>query len=192
MTKAAIITVMIMIFSVAVYGQGNKISGFVEFQTNTNASGTTPQINLSVERPVTKKVKLWGYATSTVASKGRYSEAYGGLAYSPKPWIELAAGVGAENPRNLRLGGYVWTGKGRVSNLLILEGKGSGFWYKDIANYSVGKGVKVGIKAQRFKGAGPDVEYEIPHTPLRAWGAVLFSGDHGPVAQFGLRYSFKF
>jgi len=186
MTKTAISTITVLILlSVAVSGQDKKISGFVEMQTTQASSRTETKVKLFLERALTKKVGLFGYGEG---SKD-YSEAYGGLTYSPKSWIQLAGGAGAESPRNFRLGGYVWTGRGRYSNLLFAEGLGSGWWYKDIAQVAVSKNAKVGMRLQRFKGIGPDAQYDIPHTPLRVWAGVMF-GDHKPVTQFGLRWKF--
>jgi hypothetical protein len=190
-TISIIVFVTILFSAVVVCGQDKKTTGFAELQTTTTSTGTVPQFALSLERPVTKKVGVFFYGLKT---KG-YSEAYAGLTYSPKPWIELAAGLGAEGPRHVRAGGYVWTRltrDGKLTNLFIPECKGSGFWYKNTTNFAVTKNVKVGVREQRFKGAGPEAEYDIPHTPLRVWTTVFFSPDHSPVAQFGLRWKLKF
>jgi hypothetical protein len=186
MAKTALITIVVMILLPgAVYGQDKKISGFVELQTTSESSGTKPQLKLSLERPLTKRVGLFGYGQ---LGKG-YSEAYGGLTYSLKPGVQVAGGAGAESSRNFRLGGYVSIKHKQYSNQFFAEGLGSGWWYKDTAHIEVSKNTKVGLRIQRFKGIGPDAQYGIPGTPLKVWTAVMF-GDHKPVAQFGLRWSF--
>jgi hypothetical protein len=187
-TKTAMIAAIAIILfsSVAVLGQEKKLTGFAEIQTTTAKGKTVPQFNLWLQRPITKKVGLFFYG---LESRG-YSEAYAGLTYAPKSWIEGGLGAGAENPRNFRWGGYIWTGKHGLVNLLILEGKGSGNWYKNTATYAVSKNAQLGVRSQSFKGTGPYGEVSVPSSPVQVWISVLFGPDHSPVTQIGLRWKF--
>lgn len=99
-----------------------------------------------------------------------YAEGYGGLAYSPKPWVEVGASVGMETADSpWRIAGSVWMGKEPVSLLAIYENGGSGYWYKVTATVAARKWLTVGLLAKRFGGVGPIVQISIPGTPIKAY-----------------------
>ncbi|TSA44758.1 hypothetical protein D4R52_03720 [bacterium] len=119
-----------------------------------------------------------------------YSQAYGGFTYSPKPWIQFAAGPGLEQAKNpARVGGYVWIGGKGNSLLLIAEYGGSGMWGKFEYNRKIGKYIGIGAMSERFKGTGPRVQVSISRTPITIWGAPLvYKGS--AVGLLGIRVSF--
>jgi hypothetical protein len=120
-----------------------------------------------------------------------YGQAYAGITYSPKTFVQLALGAGLEqDARPARVGSYVWLGKGKSSVLGVFEDGGSGFFYKVEANYQAVSRFGVGILSDRFRGHGPKAEFLVPHTPVKVWLASLWKdGSVSPL--LGIRWSFK-
>ncbi|MDP2934133.1 MAG: hypothetical protein Q8N81_08515, partial [bacterium] len=115
-------------------------------------------------------------------------EAYGGLTYSPKPWVQVAAGAGVEEAKNPgRIGGFVWMGNSKSSILFVPEYGGSGFWWKLEANRKITKVIGAGFITERYKGSGPRVEFRIPKVPVTIWAAPMFEA-HRTNALFGIRW----
>ena len=133
------------------------------------------QVTTRIDGLITKSFnQKFGGFTWFQVQKG-YSEAYGGITYSPKPWLQLAVGPGIEEAESpARVGGFVWLGKGKSSVLFVPEYGGSGFWWKLEANHEIGKVFGVGFLTERFKGSGPRFEVNVPRTPLKLWAAPLF------------------
>jgi len=190
MMVLATLTLMWAVVSVSAQ-ETSKISGFLESQTNfENGRGeTSTGVNALVNVALTKKTGLYVFAQT---SKG-YSQVYAGPTYSPKPWIQFGTGVGVEQAKHpFRAGGFVWVGKGKVSNLLIVEKgatKGSG-WYKDILNVQVADRVGVGVISQRFLGTGLYGQVKLSKHFL-LWGAPTYDfASHKMKGTIGLRYNF--
>ncbi|OGE77901.1 MAG: hypothetical protein A2751_02550 [Candidatus Doudnabacteria bacterium RIFCSPHIGHO2_01_FULL_46_14] len=117
-----------------------------------------------------------------------YAQAYGGLTWSPKPWVQFAGGPGLEQAKkSARVGGYVWLGKGKTAFLFVPEYGGSGFWAKAEFNQSVGKRFGIGAISERYKGTGPKAEVNI--SKLKFWGAPLWQ-DGKINGLVGVRYKF--
>ena len=160
---------------------------WVEQRTFVSEGQATPRIDGLLTQGI--KGKLGAFTWFQVQSG--YSQAYGGLTYSPKPWLELAVGPGLEQAKNpARVGGFVWIGNRQASVLFIPEYGGSGFWCKVEANYQLTKKVGVGLLSERFKGTGPRLESAIRHLPIKVWAAPLFE-KHRVNGLFGIRYVFK-
>ncbi len=117
-----------------------------------------------------------------------YSQAYAGLTYAPKPWIQVAIGPGLEEDKHpMRIGSYVWMGKGKVSTLVAFEDGGSGFWWKSESNYQATKNFGLGHLYEHGKGSGPKVEFSIPHTRAKLW--LVPSINRGVQPLFGVRWN---
>ncbi len=118
-----------------------------------------------------------------------YSEGYLMATYSPKTWLTVSAGAGLEQAPGLwRIGGFVWTGKGRFSNFLALEHGASGPWAKNVANFQISANLGVGVTYERFKGVGSHMQWGISKR-LQLHGR-LYLGSSTPKAQITLRYIF--
>jgi hypothetical protein len=160
---------------------------WVEQRTFVSSGVVTPRIDGLVTESFSGKLGAFAWFQT---QKG-YSEGYGGITYSPKPWIQLAGGAGIEeNVSPARVGGFVWAGGGKISLLFIPEYGGSGFWWKAEVNRKVNKSVGVGLITERYKGTGLRVEYKIPRTPLLLWGAPMFEKSRVNAA-FAIRWVIK-
>jgi hypothetical protein len=160
---------------------------WVEQRTFVSSGSATPRIDGLLTSSLSEKFGgfIW------FQTQKDYSESYGGLTYSPKPWLQLASGVGIEEAKNpARAGGFVWMGDSKTSALFIPEFGGSGFWWKAEVNRKVNKSVGVGLVTERYKGTGLRVEYKIPRTPLLLWGAPMFEKSRVNAA-FAIRWVIK-
>ncbi|QQS23285.1 hypothetical protein IPM19_01830 [bacterium] len=132
------------------------------------------------------KTKLGAYCWGQT-SEG-YSQVYCGPTYSFSKGVQVGVAVGAETVKNsLRKAGFIWTGKGRFANLLVVESGGSGHWYRNQASYQASKAVSLSITSQRFSGTGPRVDVTLPKTSLSVGGEYHFATQ---TSRFGVRYSF--
>ena len=133
--------------------------------------------------------KFGGFTWFQVASG--YAQTYGGVLYSPRPWLQLAAGAGLEQAKNpARTGGYIWIGGKGNSLLLVGEYGGSGLWGKFEYNRKIGKNFGIGAMSERFKGTGPRFEVSIPRTPIAIWGApMIYKGS--PTGLLGIRVNLE-
>ncbi len=98
-----------------------------------------------------------------------YAQIYGGPTWTPKPYVSVGVGPGIEKSGdkvNLRIGGYVYVGKGPISNVTLFEFLGSGPWYKNQTAFDAGKGVTLSLVNQRYAGTGPEIEFRIPKTSI--------------------------
>ena len=171
----------ILLFIPAVYAQN-----WVEERAFFSKSEATPRIDGLFTKGFGKKVD--GFVWFQVAQN--YSQAYGGILYTPKQWIQIAAGAGLEQAGNPgRIGGYIWVGKKRSSLLLIGEYGGSGLWGKLEYNYKINNMVGLGAISERFKGTGPRIQISIPHTPMTIWGSAMIYKS-APTALLGIRVGF--
>ena len=158
---------------------------WVEQRTFVSGGQAAPRIDGLVSQTI--KGKFGGFVW--FQTEKNYSQAYGGITYSPKLWIQLAAGPGIEQDKKpLRVGGFVWLGSGKDSLLFIPEYGGSGFWWKLETNRKVNKSIGLGLLTERYKGTGPRVEYKIPKTKATVWVAPMFE-RHRANALIGIRWS---
>ena len=172
--------VLAVLFTTHLFGQT-----YLEQRTFVSEGRAVARVNGLVTGNITKK--LGGFTWFQV-QKG-YSEAYGGPTYSPKPWLQLAIGVGIEEAKNpLRSGGFVWLGNSKSSVLFIPEYGGSGFWWKLEANHKLTKSFGVGFLTERFKGSGLRFEVNVPHTPLKLWAAPMSEKERTNLL-FGIRWN---
>lgn len=162
---------------------------WVEGQTLLMRGGVEPRAQVYAAQRLTERFGVFGFAQAGE----RYAQFYAGPTFSPAPRLKLGIGAGAENADDpLRLGGFLWAGNEAHSLLLAWENGGSGFWYKAEFNKAVTPAVGAGFLVERSAGAGPRVEWNIPKTPLQAWGAApLFEWETGEIKMlFGLRVKF--
>lgn len=143
---------------------------WVEERTYVSGGVATPRIDGLLTKTI--KGELGGFCW--FQTQATYSQAYCGPTYSPKPWIQLALGLGIETDKHpVRVGSYVWLGKAKLSGLAAFEDGGSGFWYKVETNYQIRKALGIGILSERYRGTGPKIEFSVPHTTLKLWVAPL-------------------
>lgn len=155
----------VIIFSFSLLGQN-----WVE--TQVAVKGTTATVTgLGLfTKPANEK---WG-TFAWVQVRSDYTQAYAGATYKPKPWLQLALGVGAEQDKNpFRIGSYAYFGKGGISSLAVFETGGSGFWYKVETNYKIKSGLGIGTLSNHYRGHGPRLEYVIPHSRALLWFSPL-------------------
>lgn len=171
--RAGVVLRILVLVTSMFIGTLKTVSGqsWVGQRTFISNGQSTPRINGLITGTFTKRVGgfVWFQTQKT------YSETYGGITYSPKPWLQFALGSGIEQDKNpARVGGYVWIGNAKNSMLFVPEYGGSGFWWKLESNRKVNKSIGLGVLVERFKGAGPRVEFYIPKTRLVVWVAPMF------------------
>lgn len=177
-----LIILVVLLLVRAAYGQN-----WVEERTYVAGGMATPRIDGLLATPI--KSQMGGFIWFQVQQG--YSQAYGGLTYAPKSWLQVALGGGLEQDKHpARIGSYVWMGKAKISGLAVFEDGGSGFWYKVESNYQATPKLGIGMLSERYHGSGPKIEFSVPHTALKLWCAPLASGTSlRPV--FGVRWSLK-
>lgn len=159
--------------------------GWVEGQAYLDSRAGTQRVNGFFVKPVSKE---WGSFVWFQVQQS-YSQAYAGVTYSPKPWLQLALGTGIEQDKNpLRIGSYLYVSKKNLSGLAVFETGGSGFWYKIETNYQIKRFFGVGILSDHYRGHGPKFEILIPCSRLTLWAAPLVV--HNSVSPvLGLRWT---
>lgn len=120
-----------------------------------------------------------------------YADALVGPAFSPAPWLTLAAGAGIEQAEDgaWRIGGMIWAGKPfRYTTVTFLETGASGFWGRTELTWYPARWAGVGVLGDLLLGVGPRVEFNVPGVPAKLWGASLYdwSADR-PTGAIGLR-----
>ncbi len=164
----------------AAYGQN-----WVEQQTYVSGARATLRIDGLFTSSAKRKVGSFVWMQVQQA----YSQAYAGVTYSPKPFVQLALGAGLESDKHpARIGSYLWLGKGKVSGLGVFEDGGSGFWYKVETNYQATPKLGIGTLSERFRGHGLKLEVLLPRTPVKLWFAPLIK-DRSVRPLFGLRWN---
>ena len=84
-----------------------------------------------------------------------WSQAYAGPTYSPCPEIQLGVGLGLESDTDeIRKGGFLWAGQGKLSLLALYEEGGSGSWHKHWLMYQVNEDWSIGVVDRSFYGEG--------------------------------------
>lgn len=162
----------------------NSLHGYVEVETEVANAKATPQIKTYLTFAGKSKTGLYCWAQTSRT----YSQVYCGPTYSPKSWLQVGGAVGVETAKNpFRSAAFVWIGKGKFSNLLVVEKGGSGSWYRNLASFQVQKNFTLSVSTQRFSGTGPRADFSIPKTNFSVGGEYHFSTQ---TARFGVRYSF--
>lgn len=173
--------------SISVYGQDttstNSLGGTVMVENTITDGKISPQIKANVTYG--GKGKIGGYCW--IQSSRSYSQVYCGPTIQPKGWIQVGVAMGFETGKKPFKGaGFIWVGKGKFSNLLVLE-KGSGeLWYRNQAGYKLNKILTLSVASQRYQGTGPRMDFAIPKTRLTVGGEYLSTRT----AKFGVAYSF--
>lgn len=177
-----ILVLLIAIFQAKGQTLGN-LHGNVEQENQISNGMLTPQVKSYLSYDFTKKVGAYCWLQT---SKG-YSQIYCGPTFSPKGFIQVGVAMGAQTgKKTLRIGSFVWVGKGKFSNTFILETSG-GNWCRNLTGYKASKTFTLTLVGERYKGFGPRLDVQIPKTKLSVGGEVFPSSR---VARFGFRYSF--
>lgn len=185
--KTIILIVFATLCSGIVYGQdsaqANSLHGTLEQENTVSGGKVTPQ--LKVYATYGGKTKTGAYCWIQISKP--YSQFYCGPTFQLKNWIQVGVALGLETGKKpVKGAGFVWAGKGRFSNLLVLE-KGSTFWYRNQGSFKANKVLTVSVASQRYEGTGPRIDLAIPKTRLTVGGEYLFSTQ---TAKFGLKYDF--
>ncbi len=168
--KNAVLTLALFLVPVMASAQT-----WVEIRTYTAEGATTPRLDAWLSGSIADKLGSFGW----LQADQTYAEAYAGLTFSPKNWLQFGAGAGIEQaPRPARFGSFLWAGNQRQSGLAIFEQGGSGPWWKAEYNYQLYAQLGVGLITERFKGSGIRLQVSLPKTPLTLWGAPLLHNGH--------------
>ncbi|NCN99611.1 hypothetical protein GW920_00565 [Candidatus Falkowbacteria bacterium] len=150
--KKSIIFILLLVSSVSFA----QVSVFTKYSDGKLA----PCATIFGTKPINDKVSFTYFAL--VSEK--WAETMLGVAYSPISWAQIGLNCGFEqNPALFRVGGSIWLGKGKTSFLTLLE-KGDGqdnYWYKSTLAYKATSSLSLGVRAWRFNGVGPLVEYKV-------------------------------
>ncbi len=184
--KIIIVIVFAIIFVAPIYGQDsvskNAFHGTIEQENTVTGGKVTPQVKANITYGGKGKTGVYCW----IQASKPYSQVYCGPTFQPKNWIQVGIAAGLETGKKpVKGAGFIWTGKGRFSNLLVLE-KGSTFWYRNEASFKASKVLTVSIVSQRYQGTGPRMELAIPKTRLSVGGEYLST----QTAKFGVKYSF--
>jgi hypothetical protein len=134
-----------------------KVSGFVESWNVVSEAGVKPQVNVSVDIPLHKKVSMtvWSLTQKT------WGEAIVGVGYTPvagKTVVSFSAGMGlehaAEGKSGKRFGYGLFVKRDRLAFLSLRE-EGEDHWYRHLLTYQLPNGLTVGAQSLRFFGKGP-------------------------------------
>ena len=87
--------------------------------------------------------------------------------------------------RRARFGGFLWTGVGQISLLILAEDGGSGYWYRAEGKYALTDALTVGILEERFNGPGGIAEQRL--NQMFTLRLRLYEGGVGDV---GLKLAF--
>ncbi|MBX4190016.1 family 52 olfactory receptor [Candidatus Parcubacteria bacterium] len=134
-----------------------KAQNFVGTETEVKSGDVVSLIDSLYGRTFNKSVGLfaWGQAQTD-----GWGQVYGGVVYTPKPWIALSLGTGVEKDAHPgRIGTSAWMSGHGYTLLAVYENGGSGAWYKTILTKAVTSKIAVGVFSRRFAGTGPLVEY---------------------------------
>lgn len=182
MKNLILTAIIVVLFSCVVNAQRN-LHWYVEQDNTISNRIVSPQVKSYVSYDFTKKVG--GYCWLQT-SKG-FSQVYCGPTFSPKAFVQVGVAIGAQTGRkNMRIGSFVWVGKGKFSNTFLLETSG-GTWFRNLASYQASKTFTVSLVIQRYNGIGTRLDVRIPKTKLSVGGEVY---PPSRVARFGVRYSF--
>lgn len=153
--RSVLILVVIMSFSLF-----SQLSLYVKY---SEGGKTAPGAAIFGTKPIIDKVSF----TYFVLVQEKWAETMIGAAYAPVDWLEIGINAGFEqNPALFRAGASIWLGNSQVSFLTLLE-KGDGkdnYWYKSTVSCkplpTALPALSLGIRAWRFNGIGPFIEYK--------------------------------
>lgn len=124
------------------------------------------RLEFECTKPIVDKVSFTYFALV----QEKWAETMIGAAYAPVGWLEIGINAGFEqNPSLFRTGASIWLGNGQVSFLTLLE-KGAGqdnYWYKSTLSWKALPELSLGVRAWRFNGIGPLIEYKF--NELKFW-----------------------
>lgn len=160
--RSVLILVVIMSFSL--------FSQFSLYTKYSEGGKLAPGAAIFGTKPIVNQVNF----TYFILVQEKWGEAMVGIAYSPTNWLEIGANCGFEqNPSLFRTGASIWVGNGQVSFLTLLE-KGAGkdnYWYKSTISCkplpATLPALSLGVRAWRFNGVGPLIEYRLQD--LKFW-----------------------
>lgn len=139
----------------------NNAIGQIEIYDRFGNGHHESNINIFVEKGISKKVTLTGFALV----EKTWSEALVGFTYAPKDWVSFGASVGIEQNSALYRTAYsVWLGKNKNSLLALFE-KGDGadnYWYKVTLSHDFSNKFSIAARAWRYHGVGPVFTYTLP------------------------------
>jgi len=151
--KKSIIFILLLVASVSSFAQ---VSVFTKYSEGKLA----PCATIFGIKPINEKISFTYFAL--VSEK--WAETMLGVAYSPTNWAQIGLNCGFEqNPALFRVGGSIWLGKGKTSFLTLLEkgDRSDNYWYKSTLAYKCTNSLSLGVRAWRFNGVGPVVEYKV-------------------------------
>lgn len=167
MKKFCVLFVIVFLFVAPVWCQ---VTGSVESESNSHNREFSTQFQFWLQGQFNKQFSWFGWA---LGSKD-WSEIYPGFSWMPASWIQLGIGAGIEQGRSdVRIGEFLWMGKGQFYFLGFTEHEGSGFWYRAMAMYKINETLEFGLMSQHKLGIGPKVE-KVIHKPFSLWVATLF------------------
>jgi hypothetical protein len=134
----------------------------------TTGESIEPIIDYFASKKITEKISLTFFGLV----QQKWSQALIGIKYTPSDLFNLSASAGIEYGTNSpRFGASMWTGKGRIS-LLLLGELGSGkdnYLYKSNLFYKYTDRFTLGITTWRYHGVGPNFRFIIPKLMLTFW-----------------------
>ncbi len=185
-----VVVVIILSASFEAQAQGTTsptVTGWMDVEGSTRAGNESGQV-LGLVNIECGKVDAFIWAQSGPG----FHQLYAGPSVSVKPWLSVSVGAGVQrvgDKVNPRVGGSVWVGKDRVSNLLLWEAAGSGPWYKNQTSVRFSKGVTGSLVVQRFAGIGPEIQVMIPKTSFSVRTSALRQGGV-TTTSIAVRFSF--
>jgi hypothetical protein len=139
----------------------------------TTHGSVEPNINYAGLKKITEKISLTFFGLV----EQKWGEALIGAKYSPSNSFSVGASIGIEHGTNSpRFGASMWTGKGKMS-FLILGELGSGtanYLYKANLFHKYSEQFTLGVTAWRFHGAGPNFRFTIPKISLTIWAMPAY------------------
>lgn len=145
------------------------------------AEGITPGATFFISKKVTSDLNLTAFSLIT---KG-WGEAMFGAAYSFSPNLQAGLNCGFEQLNgevSFRTGASFWTGKGKTAFVFLGE-KGDGdnnYWYKTTLSQKLSDQLGLGVRAWRFNGIGPLVEYQFKNAP-KMWAFPAYNLENKKV-----------
>ncbi len=178
--KKVIAVVLMVVLCSAVSAQ---VSIFSKVSLETGK--IVPTATFFGSKPILNQVSFTYFA---LVNQG-WAEAQLGLSYSPASFVQFGLSCGIEqNPSLFRTGGSIWLGTGKTSFLTLLEkGEGSeNYWYKITLSQKISEKCSLGLRAWRFNGIGPVLEFK--HKSLKFWAmpTTSFMKDGGKNIIFGV------
>lgn len=185
MKNLIIALIVALLFVVATAGQETPKNSFAGSYVESEVDNTgVAQVKAFITYGGKKKLGAYCWAQT---SEG-YSQVYCGPTYSINKSVQVGVAVGAETASPaIRVAGFIYVGKGKFSNLLVVEKGGSGTWGRNQASYQAHKNLSLSITTQRFSGTGPRIDVAIPKTNLSIGAEHHFATQ---TSRFSVRYNF--